>query len=979
MGFVTGLLSGGKSKTTQPAAVSGLQLQSSTQGLPVQVAFGATLVAPNLVWYGDFVATQQQSSAGAGGKGGGGGGGGGKGGGSSGSYVYQTAVAMGLCEGPIQGVGAVYANKQVTDLGALGLSLFTGSYSQAPWGYLTTNHPGQALNYHGLAYAAAAAYQLGDSPQLPNHTVEVFGLLHATAPNGADADPSQVIARLLTDPNFGCGFPAARLGSLAAYQGYALATGLWVSPAYNTQAAASSLLTDLATATNAEYVWSQGLLTLVPYGDRAVNNNGYSYTPPSAPVYDLTDDDFLPNTYGPAQGSDPVQVTRKRPADAINSVKVECLDRGNQYNSALVEAKDEALIFTYGLRAAPTKQLHLFCDVGAATTSAHLQLGRQAVRNQYSFALDQRYIDLDPMDLVTLTDAYLGLSKQWVRVLEITEQDDGALVFVAEESLAGTGSPPLAAFQENSGYTTDYNTPPGNANPPAIFEPPVQISQTGGLEADIACSGGANWGGCDVWISADGNTYKLAGQVKGPARQGVLAAPLAAGTDPDTANTLAVDLSRSGGQLLSGTQADADGFHTLCYVDGEYISYETATLTGANKYSLSYLRRGGFGSTITPHAAGAPVVRLDGGVFAYAYDKGKIGQTVYVKLASFNVFGGGLQGLAAVPAYTHVLTGPPLPQAVANFQVTQNGNSVVFSWTDLVTDAALKGYDIGYGDPGSAWADKVLLTEAHRGTEMTNADVPRGNWEFSIRGHDIADQLGAEAKVTFAVASPNALIAAAAQNPGWAGTLAGLVAHPSGVLVPDNLYTMSHYTDSTPFDQFVPDPVASASFTAPVIDVGYTSNLRVYDSQGSALGPGQTGAAAALQFAVDAWADGTPDPGTFTPWSLGYAGFRYLKAQLQYTGITAGNVSYLSGFGVFADVGPTVTQTGSLAAAAGGTTLTFPNAFRAAPYVTATPVGNTPLYATVTTITATTCVIHVWNTAGSDVGAAAVNWQGVGT
>src|SRR3954447_7458710 len=133
---MSGLLSGGKSKTTSPAAVSGLQLQSSTQGLPIQLAFGATLVAPNLIWYGDFVATQQQSSAGSGGKGGVGGGGGGKGGGGGEGYVYQTAVAMALCEGPIQGVGKVYSNKQVTSLSSLGLSLFTGGYSQAPWGYL---------------------------------------------------------------------------------------------------------------------------------------------------------------------------------------------------------------------------------------------------------------------------------------------------------------------------------------------------------------------------------------------------------------------------------------------------------------------------------------------------------------------------------------------------------------------------------------------------------------------------------------------------------------------------------------------------------------------------------------------------------------------------------------------------------------------------------------------------------------------------
>ena len=199
-----------------------MKIQTSAYGKVVPLVYGTTRIAPNLIWYGDFVATPHNSgsSGGGGGKGGVTGGGGGKGGGSDGTttYTYSAAVALGLCEGPIAGIGTVWAAKTETSLAALGLGLFDGAYGQAPWSYLSSVHPDQALGYSGTAYVAGAGYQLDDGAQLPNHNMEVAGFLAGSAPGMPDADPSQVIADLLTNPLFGAGFPPARLGSLAIYQ-----------------------------------------------------------------------------------------------------------------------------------------------------------------------------------------------------------------------------------------------------------------------------------------------------------------------------------------------------------------------------------------------------------------------------------------------------------------------------------------------------------------------------------------------------------------------------------------------------------------------------------------------------------------------------------------------------------------------------------------------------------------------------------------
>ena len=95
-----------------------------------------------------------------------------------------------------------------------------------------------------------------------------------------------------------------------------------------------------------------------------------------------------------------------------------------------------------------------------------------------------------------------------------------------------------------------------------------------------------DWGGARVWLSPDNSNYVAIGMVYGPSRMGVLTAQLVSSADPDTTHTLAVDLTESGGTLQSGSASDCDNFRTLCYVDGELISYEDATLTGSFKYDL---------------------------------------------------------------------------------------------------------------------------------------------------------------------------------------------------------------------------------------------------------------------------------------------------------------------------------------------------------------------------------------------------------
>ncbi len=665
---------------------------------------------------------------------------------------------------------------------------------------------------------------LGVAWQEPN-----TGLIHGVAQPTAnttglpDADPTLIIADFLTNDKYGTGFPAAFLDPMVNYQNYVVASGLLMSFVLDTQATAASILESMALATNSEWVWIDGLLTLVPYGDATVTGNGHTYTPPAAPLYDLTDDDFI------AQGDgDPVQRMRKRPTDLLNWIQMEYTNRANNYNVAIAEWKNSAIIDLYKLRPqTPTSNtLHLFCSDDIAQQSIQLLGQRQVVMNTYNFTTDQRYIVLDPMDIVTLTDAKLGLNQSPVRIKKITENSDNTLSFEAEDYLAGIGSTPLYGFQASVGYVADYNVAPGDSNEPIIFEAPVQISTNAGLETWLLASGaGINWGGCQVFVSTDGSSFNPLpnNTINGQGRMGVVV------SDDGTTNII-VDLTESKGQLLSGSLADANQGNTLCYIGGELIGYYTATLLSPYVYQLFVPEsaRGLYGTTwpaFVGHPAGSAFGRLDKQVFTFPYDKTQIGNSIYVKLLSFNLYGGGAQNLSDVDPYIHTIVGPPIPPDVVSFYGQQVDNSVAFTWSQ-VDDFALKGYHILYGPQGLGVGSATYLTQATKGTEMTNASVLPGCWTFYIYAVDIADQISANpTQFDLCVVNKNIVVVDQVEAPAWPNASSyglfvdnvsiapqddtyNFVKHWSGVIVPTS--------NSTPQDyETIAAPVTPSLYTSP--------------------------------------------------------------------------------------------------------------------------------------------------------------------
>jgi hypothetical protein len=727
---MSGLFGGGQPTTTAPD-YTGLQIQTAVNTLPIPIVWGMSKLAPNVIWYNDF---QTYGSGGKGGKGGGGGGGG-KYGGSS-QTTYSASVILALCEGPIVGINTIWKNESLYTLAGLGLSLFTGTDPQSPWSYVSSAYPSQALGYEGTAYVCAENYSLGDSATLDNHNFEVMGLRYGTgygqipytsetgsyeyglvAGNPApatgyyDADPALCIEDFLTNAQFGVGFPSANIdattlytqggGNDSSYQTYCRAIGFALSPCLTDQEQASSILARWLQLTNTAAVWSGGLFRFISYGDSTVTNNGVTFTPNVTPIYNLGDDDFMAQN-----NEDPLQVSRSDPFEAYNVWRLEIAERDNAYSLTTVESRDQNAIEiveqatgSNGMRIAPTVTAHEICDENVASISGQLLLQRAVyIRNTYKFRLSWEYCLLDPMDLVTVTDAVLGLLNAAIRLTEIEEDENGFLQVTAEEFPLGVASAVLYPTQPAINNPINRNVTPDPVNAPIIFEPPSTLVST--PQVWFAVSGGSggiadpNWGGCNVWASVDGSTYVQIGTIFGPAAQGVLSSslPSYSGTNPDTTDTLAVNIAESGQALASGTAASAALGTPLVIVGNELMAYETATLASANHYSLTTLYRGLYGTEIAAHSSGAPFALLNSAIFEYDLPAQYVGRELYFKFQSFNVFGGGIESLSSCTAYTYTPTGTAIDHPVAEAMLL--GNALDFG---LVTESV--GVEDDFGTP----------------------------------------------------------------------------------------------------------------------------------------------------------------------------------------------------------------------------------------------------------------------------------------
>ncbi len=140
-----------------------LHVMSAAEGAPMPAVFGRARIGGQVIWAARFREKRIERQAG-----------GGKGGSRTVEHRYSLSFAVALCEGPIDGVGRVWADGKPMDLTGVAMRLHTGGENQTP-DPLIEAVEGAAPAYRGCAYVVFEDLPLDPfGNRLPQLSFEVF-------------------------------------------------------------------------------------------------------------------------------------------------------------------------------------------------------------------------------------------------------------------------------------------------------------------------------------------------------------------------------------------------------------------------------------------------------------------------------------------------------------------------------------------------------------------------------------------------------------------------------------------------------------------------------------------------------------------------------------------------------------------------------------------------------------------------------------
>ena len=168
------------------ARLDTLRITSATEGAVIPRLYGRMRIGGNIIWATDFREETKTTT-----QGGGKGGGGGKV--KTTEYLYYASFAVALCEGPITGIGRVWADGKAMDMTGVTWRWYPGNEAQTADPYIAAKMgAANTPAYRGTAYVVFEDLALATfGNRLPQLSFEVFRPL-------ADADTAEGLVKAVT-------------------------------------------------------------------------------------------------------------------------------------------------------------------------------------------------------------------------------------------------------------------------------------------------------------------------------------------------------------------------------------------------------------------------------------------------------------------------------------------------------------------------------------------------------------------------------------------------------------------------------------------------------------------------------------------------------------------------------------------------------------------------------------------------------------
>lgn len=174
--WVVGMLMGGETQRVEGARLDAARITGSGEGAVIPQVFGRMRIGGNVIWATDFreeIIKRTERTGGGKGMGGGGG--------TTVEYTeyrYYASFAVALCEGPVTGIGRIWADGDLLDLTGITWRFYPGTETQQPDPFIQAKTGPETPAYRGTAYVVFEDVHLERfGNRIPQLTFEVFRAL----------------------------------------------------------------------------------------------------------------------------------------------------------------------------------------------------------------------------------------------------------------------------------------------------------------------------------------------------------------------------------------------------------------------------------------------------------------------------------------------------------------------------------------------------------------------------------------------------------------------------------------------------------------------------------------------------------------------------------------------------------------------------------------------------------------------------------